>query len=656
ATDDDLAGHAYAISQDVSKDQKNLTGSGTFHSVETRQAAAKGSPKLLHITDGNLDAASSSVACQYEGAQWECNVKVDYKANEHWEPNGPAPNAVAAGTFATFGIGGIHGNETWSTATHDAHDHFTFASDHVIAHGRDTNHQKVQVAIEPLDPVKTYEVVFVTDKAYDQWLPEGPPIAPSTHQPDTVTVHVELRDPRTHRPIAKSFRTHYVLDGSHLDGECMNWPAHTTTSPDKPDLYFDPVKNTGDRVSSDQKSLELPDGHGGGAVTVSARDWGGWASLVAHVVVSDGVAVDAVVSGGKADGTASLALPKDDDGNHIADAWEAQATGGKRADADDEKVPGGWAAPGDGYTLFEEYRGFVDADPSGTVVPAKGPKKRHVRFDPKQRDAFIGLAVSDGVAPLALAAVTAWARMTNVSVHYIADSNLLVATPGDYPGGSFPRRADAWGDGHDDLFGKPQMALWVQSTQNLGTSPAHTDPIRDTQDMPDEHGTEAQSGVFGSFGDVHGVTLDLASAKDTVSGLTCFVDPTCPIPDNMRPQWTTWQTALVKAIGNAEQNKRALYGKGNHAELERRFTRFTLIHELGHAAGLYHHGALTDPDNEAHGDATCPMRYWHMGDNYLPVADFVGGKWDLTTAPDKTPWKWCAENTPQLRLADHKHF
>ena len=73
-----------------------------------------------------------------------------------------------------------------------------------------------------------------------------------------------------------------------------------------------------------------------------------------------------------------LDLPADENKNHIADDWEQNNVGpdgGMSALSDDDSVPQG-AWPGDGLTLFEEYRGFM-------------VKGNHVRTKPSIKDLFV---------------------------------------------------------------------------------------------------------------------------------------------------------------------------------------------------------------------------------------------------------------------------
>jgi hypothetical protein len=86
------------------------------------------------------------------------------------------------------------------------------------------------------------------------------------------------------------------------------------------------------------------------------------------------------------------AIPLDDNHNHIADKWEKDVqVYGKTDDPnfDEDQLPKNQRRNGDGYTLFEEYRGFKVKDnllPSGSHESfADG----HLRMDPEYKDIFI---------------------------------------------------------------------------------------------------------------------------------------------------------------------------------------------------------------------------------------------------------------------------
>ena len=78
-----------------------------------------------------------------------------------------------------------------------------------------------------------------------------------------------------------------------------------------------------------------------------------------------------------------LQLPLDEDGNHIADAWDTpRGRHGADPRADVEDV-GGLFTKGDGYGLYEEYRGFY-LQPASARSTAD--RAEHVELDPDRRD------------------------------------------------------------------------------------------------------------------------------------------------------------------------------------------------------------------------------------------------------------------------------
>jgi hypothetical protein len=55
----------------------------------------------------------------------------------------------------------------------------------------------------------------------------------------------------------------------------------------------------------------------------------------------------------------TLAIPRDGNNNHIADAWEeSYALASIEQDADDDDYPVGDSHKGDSIALYDEYRGF----------------------------------------------------------------------------------------------------------------------------------------------------------------------------------------------------------------------------------------------------------------------------------------------------------
>lgn len=125
-------------------------------------------------------------------------------------------------------------------------------------------------------------------------------------------------------------------------------------------------------------------------VTLVSADYGAWGRLTAEVNV-DAVWYDCDAEGGGSD----IRVPRDDDGDRIADGWEELwgATGTPAAeDADEQPAPTNATdvsrRAGDGLSLYEEYRGFLVG--------------QQWRFGyPGQKDVFVfdELALGVGVFP-----------------------------------------------------------------------------------------------------------------------------------------------------------------------------------------------------------------------------------------------------------------
>jgi hypothetical protein len=79
-------------------------------------------------------------------------------------------------------------------------------------------------------------------------------------------------------------------------------------------------------------------------------------------------------------------LPKDENHNHVSDGWEYEvgAYGARLADtADEDENPKGQRRSGDGFTFFEEYRGFIVRESS------RDKTHKHVRTAWNQKDGFV---------------------------------------------------------------------------------------------------------------------------------------------------------------------------------------------------------------------------------------------------------------------------
>jgi hypothetical protein len=623
-TDEEVNGTAWGWSTVT-----NVSGASGSMVEEMTVTTDDGHTTVIRF-EGQPDASQLGLQCEYNKFTWRCGTGAIFKGKDTYISDGKVVKTVPQQKAEPVLI-----QKAGQGALVEKNgERFTFSSD-FYGH-------KARIDIDPLDKTG-YEAVFVMHDGYETFVPEGAPPDKPGKKGNAVELHIELRDAQTHKKSEKQFSATLTLDASHLPGTCMNYPAVGAPAPDEPDLYFE---------GGDEKTKVLPMGSGSGKVTIRSRDFGAFAKLTAHVKVADGAEVDVLTPDS---GVPVIDIPKDDNANHIADIWEKaeHASGSLKSDADDEQLPSG-LAPGDGYTLFEEYRGFVQADPKGNLEIGRGakPKIIHGRLHPNDRDVMIGLQLASADDDRAVKkGLAIFAATTRAKLFYIADPKYLAAMDHDFSA-QFPRRADSRGDGHPELFGKPQAAIWIESTyipKGFG-DPALAyswHPYDQTKIKPDAPLTTTN--LLGSPRDVMFVIVARKNAEESVSGMTCYLDPDCNVTNDRKKEWD----AGVKGLLSEDQRRiKAKQAKNIATRLTDELVTFTVTHELGHTLGAYHHGNTSGGDDG--GNKACPMRYWQTGDDWPAMIDFLDGTWDLSTPHkgDGSTWEWCSENLPTMHLAD----
>jgi len=177
-----------------------------------------------------------------------------------------------------------------------------------------------------------------------------------------------------------------LVDTSEEPGITINWPQEPTAN--EPDIYFRETPVTTPGVArtqeGDQGQKVIVTFTDGGTlsdtITVHPGDWGGWSTLRVVAELDDGQRLVGRLAGAMEDG---VRLPDRDLGRFIARSWLEQhgISDADRSDLDDQ--PEGDSHPGDGLTLYEEYRGFhVDG--------------KRVEGDPKRKELFV---VNEGETP-----------------------------------------------------------------------------------------------------------------------------------------------------------------------------------------------------------------------------------------------------------------
>lgn len=202
------------------------------------------------------------------------------------------------------------------------------------------------------------------------------------------------------RKITFSFR-----EVSTEPGICMNFPAINRAN-ENPDLFFPDngyndgkfdfsdddtdggkscpteIVNPGDNPAHNRhyKTATTTVAVSEATIEVRCEDYGAYGILQASA--PDCETLEPRSAGGDCSqrgGANEVKIPKDADGNHIADI-APHDNGGAAANQDGDNNPLGDGTQGDGLTNYEEYRGFI---------VMTGGNKGHIRTDINSKDIFI---------------------------------------------------------------------------------------------------------------------------------------------------------------------------------------------------------------------------------------------------------------------------
>jgi len=228
------------------------------------------------------------------------------------------------------------------------------------------------------------EAIIIPPKDYAQWMPEesDEPGADEQTEGNDITVEATLQvKGHPQQTAGKKAKFKFELVGTSREpGICLNEPAFDPARLEKKapyDLKLLPEDNSDLTVAPDGQSATTKQSGTSASITIACFDWGAYTKLKVTATTDDGDVVVAHLSGQPA--KTVLTIPLDDNGNHVADAWERQMKIYEKnlpADWDEAEEPKGQKEPGDGISLYEKYRGFEFA--SG-----------HEQLDPNHKYLFI---------------------------------------------------------------------------------------------------------------------------------------------------------------------------------------------------------------------------------------------------------------------------
>jgi len=161
--------------------------------------------------------------------------------------------------------------------------------------------------------------------------------------------------------------------------KCSKEPGYAMNAPvANPSNDFD-LKLKGDGLiltdANAQKGQTIPGEYTNTTVTVTPYDWGAFGTIKVTAYLPDGSTLVGHLEGDTAQ--EDIRLPLRSAQSLIADIWKQNNGVTGQADVNDNETdPAGDGHPGDGLSLYEEYRGFIIG---GT----------HVEGNPKKKDYFI---------------------------------------------------------------------------------------------------------------------------------------------------------------------------------------------------------------------------------------------------------------------------
>ncbi|MDB5171240.1 MAG: hypothetical protein JWN51_13 [Phycisphaerales bacterium] len=241
--------------------------------------------------------------------------------------------------------------------------------------------------------------VVVEAKDYDKWMPGAG--MDEKHAGNFLNVEARLQriDGKPLKHKAKRF-TFELEKVSQEPGICMNYPMGGKAL-DTADLAFEPT--VCGLVVDDAKGQTAHTAKGDfdrSAVKVSCFDRGAFGQLKVTAEMEDGELIVGHLAG-KSEQT-RLLIPRRSPGSNIAEYWKETAGVKNLPDDDDsEKLPSVGNTAGDGFTLYEEYRGFME-------------NGKYFQGDPKKVDFFVRNYIGADAAP----GINLFEDLTGAAVHH----------------------------------------------------------------------------------------------------------------------------------------------------------------------------------------------------------------------------------------------
>ena len=242
--------------------------------------------------------------------------------------------------------------------------------------------------------------LIVESDEYDDWLPTALNNEKEPAKPITFSAMLLEADGTTACATADSFKFE-LINVSNEPGIALNFPDENKAEEDWDMHFIHEFNNPTDVMSSNRLSL-ITEGGTEAVVSIPSFDWGAYGKLKVSAFMPGGKIITGFLKGHPE--ITEIPIPKRSGTSKIADKWKKdnEVTALDDDDAENKPVGDGLVEGhvGDGFTLYEEYRGFYE-------------NGEHIFGDPKNKDLFIYKELDDFIPGIEL-----FAFLTELKVHY----------------------------------------------------------------------------------------------------------------------------------------------------------------------------------------------------------------------------------------------
>ncbi len=443
------------------------------------------------------------------------------------------------------------------------------------------------------DPPETHEEKDCPDVVIKQ-VPQS--ILPEPGQ--NITITIENNSTENIEEIV-----YEVSDISKENGRCINDkdPSFYMSSPES-DVTIEGANNPSMTIDGGSSSDHITATGPGSIATIilTIKDFAAYCKIQARVKING----KWCYARAEITGASNISFPYDLNNNKVADSWEEEFdVAGFHVEYDEDSYPSGNAVNGDGMTLFEEYRGVYIIDPGTTNV-------RHIRTDPKKKEIFV--IDESNVVPF-----QQWWGASEITAYRLGEEQVygrLGGTPDD----------QSYKHVNFSSTSSPGVKYAVNVIRILGLGNPYT--LGETSRRGETYYIGPPINIIRTviFPDrIHNML------RTEIPLIAQYLRDN-PVTDPVHYGLYDFPRSLMQRVADMVSDL-ALYNEFYQFLMDN-----TVIHELGHACKIEHHGHDISPGATYEGDPQCPMKYsdvMQFARTFFSVT-LPSSYWRFCTTPD----------------------